>query len=219
MVSVFFSMALTSVYIDGFNLYYRALKNTPYKWLDLAKLCNALLPTHTVNQIRYFTASVEGNVNNTGSRNRQRTYIRALETIPSFSVHYGMFRTHRKRALPTTPLPGITGTIEVWNTEEKGTDVNLSSFLLLDGFKGLYEQALVISNDSDFALAIRMVREELGLPVGVVNPNTNPKAATPRVLSDAAPFTRRLRSTTLSNCQFPDKLMDKAGRIEKPLTW
>ena len=212
-------MALTSVYIDGFNLYFRALKNTSYKWLDLAKLCSALLPTHTVNQIHYFTASVEPNAYNIDSRNRQRSYIRALETIPNLSVHYGIFRTHRRRALPTEPLPGITGTIEVWNTEEKGTDVNLSSFLLMDGFKGLYEQALVISNDSDFALAVRMVREELGLPVGVVNPNTDPKAVTPRVLSDAATFTRRLRWVTLTNCQFPDKLLDDSGRIEKPSTW
>ena len=212
-------MALTNVYIDGFNLYYRALRGTPYKWLDVAKLCQALLPNHTVKHIRYFTASVQGNTYNSDSSSRQRSYIRALETIPNLSVHYGVFRTHRKRALPTTTLPGITGTIEVWNTEEKGTDVNLSSFLLMDGFKGLYEQALVISNDSDFALAIRMVRDELGLPVGVVNPNTSPKAATPRMLTEAATFTRRLRSTALMNSQFPDKLLDDAGRIEKPPTW
>jgi hypothetical protein len=29
----------TSIYIDGFNLYYRALKGTPYKWLDVKKAC------------------------------------------------------------------------------------------------------------------------------------------------------------------------------------
>lgn len=34
----------TYVYIDGFNLYYRALKGTPYKWLDLERLCGLLLP-------------------------------------------------------------------------------------------------------------------------------------------------------------------------------
>ena len=29
---------ITNVYIDGFNLYYRALKDTPFRWLDLRKL-------------------------------------------------------------------------------------------------------------------------------------------------------------------------------------
>ena len=28
----------TYVYVDGFNLYYRAVRGTPYKWLDLAKM-------------------------------------------------------------------------------------------------------------------------------------------------------------------------------------
>ena len=28
----------TQVYVDGFNLYYGALKDTPFKWLDPVKL-------------------------------------------------------------------------------------------------------------------------------------------------------------------------------------
>lgn len=38
----------TSVYIDGFNLYYGALKQTPYKWLDIGKLCQVMLPAHVI---------------------------------------------------------------------------------------------------------------------------------------------------------------------------
>lgn len=41
-------MPRVNVYIDGFNLYYGALKRTPYKWLDVSKLCQALLPTDTI---------------------------------------------------------------------------------------------------------------------------------------------------------------------------
>jgi hypothetical protein len=37
-------VAKVNVYIDGFTLYYGALKGTPYKWLDLVRLCRALLP-------------------------------------------------------------------------------------------------------------------------------------------------------------------------------
>ena len=32
------------VYVDGFNLYYGSLKRTPYKWLDLGRLCAEMLP-------------------------------------------------------------------------------------------------------------------------------------------------------------------------------
>lgn len=49
----------TNVYVDAFNLYYGCVKGTPYKWLDLAKLCGLLLPGDTVNRIRYFTARVQ----------------------------------------------------------------------------------------------------------------------------------------------------------------
>ena len=51
-------MAKVNVYIDGFNLYYGALRGTPYKWLDLARLCQALLPSDTIQEIKYFTARV-----------------------------------------------------------------------------------------------------------------------------------------------------------------
>ena len=84
--------------------------------------------------------------------------------------------------MPATILPGITGTIEAWNTEEKGTDVNLASYLLLDGFRQSYEQAVVISNDSDFATVIRMVREELAMPLGVSIPALNPAQLLPENL-------------------------------------
>ena len=48
----------TNVYIDGFNLYYGCLKGTPYRWLDLRKHCELLLPKHQIQRIRYFTAMV-----------------------------------------------------------------------------------------------------------------------------------------------------------------
>lgn len=34
-----FTRMKANVYVDGFNLYYRALKRTPYKWLNLDQLC------------------------------------------------------------------------------------------------------------------------------------------------------------------------------------
>ena len=51
----------TRVYVDGFNLYYGALKGTPFKWLDLVKLAYQLLPVgYSVTKLKYFTARVSG---------------------------------------------------------------------------------------------------------------------------------------------------------------
>ena len=57
--------------------------------------------------------------------------------------------------------------------EEKGSDVNLASHLLVDGFRDRYDLAVVISNDSDLTEPVRFVREDLNKPVGVLNPHPN----------------------------------------------
>jgi hypothetical protein len=49
-------MPKTNVYIDGFNLYYGAVKGTPYRWLDLSALCHHMLPNDDIRAIKYFTA-------------------------------------------------------------------------------------------------------------------------------------------------------------------
>lgn len=95
----------------------------------------------------------------------------------------------------------------------------MASFPLMDEFEKEYEQAIVVSNDADLALPIEMVRDNLSLPVGIVNPNLDPKAYTPKELTDAATFVRRLRRSTLRNCQFPPQLQDSTGTITKPASW
>ncbi len=44
----------TYVYVDAFNLYFGSLKHTPYKWLDISRLCALLLPKHQIDRIKYF---------------------------------------------------------------------------------------------------------------------------------------------------------------------
>ena len=51
----------TCIYIDGFNFYYRAVRKTPYKWLDFKALFKKVLrPEHNILAIKYFTAFVTG---------------------------------------------------------------------------------------------------------------------------------------------------------------
>ena len=206
-------------YIDGFNLYYHALKDTSLRWLDLFKLCQSVTPSHQVSHVRYFTSLVHPRPDNPNLQHRQLIYIRALATIPNLTIHYGQFRPRRLRRPLVEPIPGRSRVVEVFDMEEKGTDVNLASYLLMDGVEQEYEQAVVVSNDSDLALPISMVGDKLGFPIGRVNPNLDQRAVTPNELSDAATFVRRLRGNTLRRCQFPDTLTDSTGTITKPAEW
>lgn len=85
------------VYIDGFNLYYGALKRTPFKWLNLGELCQLMLPNDTIESIQYFTARVSARPYNQSAPLDQQVYLRALRTIPNLSITFGHFLTHSVR--------------------------------------------------------------------------------------------------------------------------
>ena len=208
-------MNRTNVYIDGFNLFYGALKGSPYKWLDLEALCRHLLPKDSINRIRYFTARVSARPGDPQLPVRQETYLRALATLPTVSVHLGVFYVSTTRSYLAHPPATGPKTAEVIKTEEKGSDVNLATYLLLDGFKGEYEVAAVISNDSDLKEPIAVTRDVLGLPVGIVNPH--PPSKRSRALQ--ATFFKQLRPSTLRACQFSQVLTDAKGQIHKPGSW
>jgi uncharacterized LabA/DUF88 family protein len=204
-----------NVYIDAFNLYYGCIKDTPFRWLDLRLLSEKLLRGHQVHRVRYFTARIQGRPTDPQAPQRQQAYVRALETIPGLTVHYGRFLSKTIRMPLSTPPRRGPRTVEVLKTEEKGSDVNLATYLLLDAFDGDCEMALVVSNDSDLVEPIRMVRAKFGLPVGVVNP----QRTTSQALRQAASFYRPLRQGVLGASQLPTQLPDANGIITKPAAW
>lgn len=208
---------ITNLYVDGFNLYYRALKDSPFRWLDLRKLAETLFPQDSINRVCYFTARLNARPGNPSQRQRQQAYLRALATLPDFDAYYGAFRSGVKRRPLAEPVAGLPTFVLVRDSEEKGSDVNLATRLLVDGFNREYEQAVVLSNDADFAGAMRYVRDDLGLRVTFVNPD--PKNASPRELAGAATYVRRLWKSHLRRSQLPDTLQDEVGVITKPAGW
>lgn len=201
-----------SVYVDGFNLYYGALKNTPYRWLDIAKLCQILLPHDNITQIKYFTALVNPRPTDPNQLTRQQTYLRALQTIPNLEIIYGHFLTHEVMMPLAPPKRGYA---RVLKTEEKGSDVNLALHLLSDGYKGVYDVAIIISNDSDLLSPIQFVKKELGKKIGILNPQKHPS----KVLTGNADFVKNIRKGVLSKSVFPTSLADSKGAFAKPTKW
>jgi uncharacterized LabA/DUF88 family protein len=202
----------TIVYIDGFNLYYGALKGTPHRWLDLQKLFQLMFPNNDVLAIKYFTALVKSRPNDPQCDVRQQVYLRALATTLTVQVHLGHFLSHKTRMANANPPPA---TVEVIKTEEKGSDVNLATHLVHDAHMKRFDVALVVSNDSDLVPAIKIVRGELGLKVGFVNPQPRPS----RELSGQCDFMRPIRPGTLDKAHFPASMTDAKGAFTKPPSW
>lgn len=205
----------TRVYVDGFNLYYRALKGTPFKWLDISKLAAEILDDgDEIKKIRYFTADVSPKAGDPDAPTRQQAYLRALRTIPNLTIHRGRFLSKTKtRPLVSNPKRFV----EVHDTEEKGSDVNLATFLLNDGFRDKFDVALIMSQDSDLLEPLRVVRHDLQKIVGVMwMDGTAPGKRHKRVSS----FIRHATKPMLKRCQFPDPVIGRGGmRIAMPREW
>jgi uncharacterized LabA/DUF88 family protein len=202
----------TNIYIDGFNLYYGCIKDTPYHWLDVGKMCRSLLPNDEIQRIKYFTALVKARPNDPDQPLRQRTFLRALQTIPNLEIILGTFLSHEV-TMPRSPLG--SGYAKVIKTEEKGSDVNIATHLLVDGFRNDYELAVVVSNDSDLLMPIQVVTHEFGKPVGLLNPQKHTSVA----LLPHVQFVKKIRSTVLKNSLFPSVLDDQNGQFSKPVDW
>ena len=210
------------LHINGFNPYYSAVKGTPLRWLNPHALVARIFPRNQIIGTKYFTASVSPLPGNLDQPVRQAAYWRALRTLPDLEIIKGDFRTRKVRATVVSPPPN---TIEIFKTEEKGSDVNLAAHLLLDGFSNRYDCAIVISGDSDLVTPIRMVRDELKKSVGVLNPQRI-SGADPRPirksagLRDASSFYRNgISWAQLEASQFTSTLFDLQGVIQKPASW
>lgn len=203
-----------TVYIDGFNLYYGLLRPNPHlKWLDLTALAQALAPDAVVS-VRYFTAKVRARTD-PGEPKRQQIYLRALETLSGVSIHYGTFLSHEVSRPLAAPMPGQPPVVRVLDTEEKGSDVNLATFLLVDGMDRTWDESFVVTGDSDLAEPIRQAVARFG-PVHVRNPRSQPS----RELQQVASSYGSLHTSTLAACQLPDRVRLPSGRwVYRPPTW
>lgn len=203
------------VYIDGFNLYYRALKRTEFKWLDIAKLSVEILDEQDeVVFIRYFTAMVSPRAGDSGAPERQEAYLRALRTLPNLTIHNGRFLPKTKtRPLVSDPATYVT----VHDTEEKGSDVNLASHLLNDAFRERFDAALVVSQDTDLCEPLRMIKADLRKTVGIVWCDDSKPGRRHKNVSD---FIRHANKSILRRSQFSNPVIGRGGmKIPKPDSW
>ena len=210
-----------AVYIDGFNLYYgmRADGLKRYYWLDMAALAGRLVRGgQSLVATKYFTARIDGPQPDDpperrdaaeGKRLRQVRYLEALTARGGTDVFEGQYLRKRRRCFSC----GAT-----WaQPEEKMTDVNIATQMLVDAFTDWADVLIVVSADSDLTPPILAVRAHFPRKRLVV-------AMPPRRGS------KRLRQAThgylavgrdlLRDSQLPDVVTTAAGHpLRRPDSW
>lgn len=200
------------VYIDGFNLYYGMKESSwqKYYWLNIHQLSlNLLIKGQLLKKVKYFTARVSSSKSDPQKSKRQNTYLEALETLPDTQIYFGHF---------------LRKTINCWKCknilripEEKMTDVNIATELMVDVFKGNFDVAILISADSDLVSPTTKIRDLFpNKKLIVIFPPNRYSAELGKCAHDKLYITR----SDLSQCQFPPTVKKADGfNLVRPITW
>ena len=222
----------TTLYIDGFNLYYGVLKGSPYKWLDVVKLfthiCQEQNPDADIVAVKFFTAPVKGKIATRGEQAvlSQNAYHKALRTLypDLFQVIEGYFILEAG-GMPRYQNPLVkTDRVNVWRLEEKKTDVNIAVHLYRDAYKGM-GQLVLVSNDSDIVPALEAIQEDFQQAItAAIMPRLKPTGGEARPpnaeLSKLSNWTRHyILEEELKACQLPNMIPTKKRAVYKPDYW
>lgn len=233
------STKTTSVYIDGYNLYYGRIYGSDFKWLDVVALFRRLLneqdPSSKLTQLCYFSSPALAKFarHKQASMEAQQSYHRALQTLypEIFMLKLGTHSFDKAGTLLPRFVDGKpydrADRVRVWKLEEKMTDVNLALAMYRDAASGQFDQIVVCSNDSDVAPAMEAVRQDFPeVTLGIVTPRSPPDAIirSKRVvstsLSDYADWTRQyLRDEELAASLLPEMVPTRKKPIRRPPHW
>jgi uncharacterized LabA/DUF88 family protein len=202
------------VYVDGFNLYYGALRGTAHKWLNLERYFSILRPFDDLQQIYYFTAPVIGS-----TRPNQEIYLRALATLPLVTVVMGKFKKKRLRCAVAACAHAGNRMFDA--VEEKRTDVHIGIHMLDDAYQNRCERLILVSGDSDLVPALNVIKSRFPLKTIVVYvPTRNSIRGAAVELRSAADKDRDLPLNLLPLAQFSNQVAVGTGQIiTKPASW
>ena len=206
--------ARSIVYIDGFNLYYGAIKGGSHKWLNLEKYFQKLRSNDDIKRIYYFTARVSG-----PSEKNQAAYLEALATLSLVEVRLGRFKF--KNVKCRVRACTFAGWKLFKSPEEKQTDVAIGIQMVVDAFDNNCDRFVLVTADSDLLPAIRTIKlrfpkKEIILYV----PATSTIRGAATELRGAADKDKTLPLDLLRHCHLPARVPDGAGGfIEKPAAW
>jgi len=234
----------TRIYIDGYNFYYGCLKGTPYKWLDLLPLFEqqilpSILVTDAVGQprsfallsspsLKLFTAPILETVakapDSVSSQSQYHKALRLLhpEQIELIQGYYAVQRVWVKEVDEKQPSkwPRHCQEVQIWKVEEKQSDVNLALQAYHDAITGQIDQAVIVTNDTDIAPALTMIRSHTPVLIGLVVPTRDAARRPNQALVERVHWTRtHITATELAACQLPRVIPDTRRPATKPVSW
>jgi uncharacterized LabA/DUF88 family protein len=227
----------TSVYIDGYNLYYGRLRDSPHKWLDIVALFDQIIkvqdPRSSVDAVKLFTAYALAKFATHGQLSvvAQQSYHRALQLKYPERMHITLGNHSHDKA--GTLLPEYVAgqpydrlkRARVWKIEEKQTDVNIAISMYRDASKGLFDHQVIVTNDSDAEPTLKAIREDFHhVTLGVITPirplGTGGSRSISASLEKHAHWMRRyILDSELAAAQLPPHIPTNKKPIRKPDHW
>jgi len=195
------------IYVDGFNLYFgmtRVWKDI--KWLNVRTLGASIVQSDQVLvQAKYFTSRV---TNDQAKQKRQNTYLEALKET-GVKIIYGKYQANTEECKRCG---------NIWSSpNEKMTDVNIATHLIIDAFQDKYDIAILVSGDSDLVPPINAVHNNFKNKRVVVAFPPNRTTISVRKAAKGSFVIGRKR---LKDNQLPDEITKKGGFIlKKPREW
>lgn len=232
----------TRIYVDGYNLYYGCLRKTPYKWLDPLKLFESeVLPSiffeHDGERIsaellplaiKFFTAQiVPAAAKAQDSISSQAKYHTALRKyhpnrIELIEGYYSVQQVSVKAVSLDAPdtEPRFCEDVLIWKLEEKRSDVNLALHAYHDAMSGSVDQVVIVTNDTDIATCLEMIRKHTNVVVGLVTPTKDRERQPNADLTAQAHWVRtHLTATELASSQLPRVISVGRKPATKPDSW
>jgi 6-hydroxy-3-succinoylpyridine 3-monooxygenase len=228
----------TRVYIDGYNLYYGCLRNSTDKWLDVRALIERILPSILFEQngkpvrfafqapaVKYFTAPIltafAKSDDSVACQYHYHTALcahlgDALEMIKG----YHDAKPARAHVWEEGKAARECKMIEIWKLEEKQSDVAFALNAFSDAIRNEVDQVIAVTNDSDFAPAMKMIRHHTQAVVGLIAPARQKTRNVNAELQKHAHWTRtHILDEEFSQSQLPPVIRLKNKVVHKPLSW
>ena len=210
--------------------------NPSYKWLDIrtlfTKIINEKNKSSKIETINYFTAPIQAKLSKDGVRSceNQQNYIACLEhqrvnnlpVTPKINIIQGSYKIRKGEYYSYEDPVNFDNKISVWVAEEKKTDVAIASELIKDAFKNEFEQAVIVSNDSDLAPALEIVKKEFPEKLlGLIAPiSSGSKSNLSSELKKNISWHKRgFSNEELKQAQLPDTVITRKRKIIKPNEW
>ena len=133
--------------------------------------------------------------------------------VDGFKLFYGLLKGTRDLWLG--PVEFVRRLLRE-ELEEKRSDVNIATSIVLDAVNNRAESFVLVSGDTDFIGPVNIVRKDYGKNVIVLNPHTRRSD-----LKQYASYYKDIPRDLPSQCQLPDEIPigTHGNVIRRPLSW